>query len=762
MSNAENIQITGGNFVDIGRDMVTNYNFNGSSASPVPVITTILEMLPAANFRQKHLDTLAKWTEGTSLWIMKHRLFEEWYGSDGPGLLWGTGIQGAGKTIMASLVIKSLDKPSEALKGRISVAYVYIRYSEPLSLSDILGALIRQMLERYEDLLPVVELVYAKHHRERTQPTAEELVGIMVECHKTFNVSFFIIDGLDEAPSDIQYALLKALTSLRAKVFVTSRPLDLLQAKFPDAKFLEIVANKADIEKHINAKISQDPKLRAVLEHGSLKSTAIATIQNKSEGMFLHASLQVEALQNCATSKDAHEVLEQFPTKIEDIYSATMRRIMEQPKHHADVALTVLLWVTYAERPLTVTELQHVAGVCPKTLRFDPTRVVAEGILVSTCCSLVVVDEKTRLVRLIHYTAHEFLKKIILQYFPDPDGFITSVCIAHLAACGFTKSTIESKEALDNALAQDPLLAYAHSSWVHHAQRCHNDKPAPPVGDFILSCKSYPVEILNGCDLLGPDHLIAFYDIPLDLLSSSPTTHRNAATPVYGLTPLAVAASANRLSMLDDLLALPEAEVNHGDWTPLIVACFKGYLPLVQRLLTIPGIDLNALSKSGSSALLSACRNGHLGIVQALLASHGTDLNIKNSKGDTPLLRAASGGHIEIVKLLLDAPDIRLNEVNADGWTALGSACSRGHRAIVEILLRLPDIDVNKTAHNGWPPLVAAVHRGHEAIAKMLLQSRTINVNATNGYGASALLCATSKSHVRLIELLLAAAGIDV
>jgi hypothetical protein len=182
-------------------------------------------------------------------------------------------------------VIKSLERRTEASGRRISVAYVYIRYSESSSLCDILGTFVRQMLERYNDLLPLFEDVYAKHHRELTQPTAEELRGLLFECHKRFDASFFVVDGLDEAMPEVRYHLLEALTALEAKVLITSRPMELLQSKFPSAKFLKISASKADIEKHVVAKIEKDSKLREVLDHGSLTRTAITTIQNKSEGM---------------------------------------------------------------------------------------------------------------------------------------------------------------------------------------------------------------------------------------------------------------------------------------------------------------------------------------------------------------------------------------------------------------------------------------------------------------------------------------------
>lgn len=122
----------------------------------------------------------------------------------------------------------------------------------------------------------------------------------------------------------------------------------------------------------------------------------------------MHASLQVEALQNCATVRDARQVLDRFPTKIEDIYSETMGRIEQQSKNYASIARTILLWVTFAERPLTVTELQRVAAIRPDTLKFDPEGIVPEALLVSVCCGLVVVDKKTRLVRLIRTSYYRY------------------------------------------------------------------------------------------------------------------------------------------------------------------------------------------------------------------------------------------------------------------------------------------------------------------------------------------------------------------
>ena len=95
-------------------------------------------------------------------------------------------------------------------------------------------------------------------------------------------------------------------------------------------------------------------------------------------------------------------MMDQFPAKIEDVYTATMERIERQSEHLSKIAWTVLLWVTFARRPLTVTELQHaVSYVHSDTLKPDHEALIAETLLISTCCGLVTVDDKSRMVRLV-------------------------------------------------------------------------------------------------------------------------------------------------------------------------------------------------------------------------------------------------------------------------------------------------------------------------------------------------------------------------
>ncbi|GKZ75288.1 hypothetical protein AnigIFM50267_004467 [Aspergillus niger] len=65
----------------------------------------------------------------------------------------------------------------------------------------------------------------------------------------------------------------------------------------------------------------------------------------------------------------------------------------------------------------------------------------------------------------------------------------------------------------------------------------------------------------------------------------------------------------------------------------LHIAAGKGYLPVVELLLQLPGINVNAQDKHGSTALHEAAYNGRLPIVELLLQHRGTDVNRKDNYG---------------------------------------------------------------------------------------------------------------------------------
>jgi len=82
-------------------------------------------------------------------------------------------------------------------------------------------------------------------------------------------------------------------------------------------------------------------------------------------------------------------------------------------------------------------------------------------------------------------------------------------------------------------------------------------------------------------------------------------------------------------------------------------AARKGDAAAVKAFLD-KGVDANAKTRYGATALSYACDKGHVEVVK-LLIERGADLNVRDTfYGEVPLGWALSRGHAEIVKLLLD------------------------------------------------------------------------------------------------------------
>lgn len=111
--------------------------------------------------------------------------------------------------------------------------------------------------------------------------------------------------------------------------------------------------------------------------------------------------MQLATLREFTSSRQVKETLASFPTDINDLYRQTWQRILGQAHGKAVLARNALTWVLYATRSLTLQEFREVVATCPDTHKYEPERLVPEGVLVGICQGLVIVEEETMLVRLV-------------------------------------------------------------------------------------------------------------------------------------------------------------------------------------------------------------------------------------------------------------------------------------------------------------------------------------------------------------------------
>ncbi|KAG2022453.1 ankyrin repeat domain-containing protein 50 [Coprinopsis cinerea AmutBmut pab1-1] len=772
-----NVTIHGGIFNKAGRDFHQHqhqhhhyhgYPNEGRSIDRPALDRILSRLVPKVNFRAIYLDVQKKCTRGTGEWFIRSRLYREWKNS-ACGILWGMGMPGAGKTVLSSTVIKDLLR-LEQESDDVSVVFVFCRYTEPLSVKDILEAIIKEYLEQHPFLISVVEPLYSRHELTKTEPSEDELVTLLADIETFFRKSFYALDGVDEARNDVQFDLIKLFNSLQGNIILFSRPLDELGAYLDYAVLFSVSAQAEDLEVMIADKLDRHVTLRRILSNPEHKLEVVRRIQEKSAGMMLHASLQIEALQGCATIKSVRRRLEEFPAKLEDMYEATMQRIEAQPPELADLAKRALLWVVFAQRTLGIEELLHFLSYCPETGVFDQEQAVDQATLLAVCCGLIDITRYPYVggdVRLVHFTSKDALEAILCRKYPYPHALLLRTCLQWLANCGIPHWTGANLYP-DNVLFRD----YAYTYWANHAKQCSEDPHMKKVVlRFLQQCTNYPLLLVPPAsvevDFLRPLHVAAQCGLRYILEPKAADAIRAYGWDVNGRTSLgATALALASPEVLDLLLEVDGIDVNarvQGGNTPLMYACFRGDEKSVSRLLGVKGVDVNIQDSRGYTALMLALEACWLagvvgdGNVDCLLKHDGILVNTASSGGVTPLMLASRWCNIRIVEQLLEFEDIDANAMCNAGRTALseavtscnhpphlaGEACGE---SIVDRLLQSMSIDaIISTDHEGRTALMQACATFSQcgAVVRRLLHVEGIPLDTVDRQGHTALSLAS-------------------
>ena len=100
-----------------------------------------------------------------------------------------------------------------------------------------------------------------------------------------------------------------------------------------------------------------------------------------------------------------------------------------------------------------------------------------------------------------------------------------------------------------------------------------------------------------------------------------------------------------------------------GKWegTCLMVAVLRQWNQVVAKLLSCPGINVNAKDKLNWTALDHAACFGNVGILKMLMATPGILHNEKDLWGWTPIQLAAVRGQTDIVREMAKCPHIDLD-----------------------------------------------------------------------------------------------------
>ena len=447
------------------------------------------------------------------------------------------------------------------------------------------------------------------------------------------------------------------------------------------------------------------------------------------------------------------------------VYDQTLERIRKQEDGRSNLGMGVLMWVSHAERPLRIDELCHALAVDTETMDLDPGNIRPQETVIGSCLGLVVVDNQTSTLRLIHYTLHEYLSRS--DTLPNAHETLAEICLAYLNFERVKRLRADRFLNLQNM----PFLEYSSLYWGNHAKmglsdrakslalglltRYDNHISATLLCNQTQSCNS-PLVTSHGFAGL---HCASYFGIcevvaALIEMDGCDVDQRDWK----GFTPLGWAAQRGNEAVVGLLLIQdrvnPEKADNAGQ-TPLWWASSKGHEWVAKLLLARDDVNPDKSNCYGQTPLSAASENGHEALVRLLLTRVEVNPNKPDNYGQTPLLRAVSNADESVVRLLLSRDDVNPDKPDNDGRTLLWWASRSGKTGAVRGLLTRDNVNPNKSDESGQTPLSAAAGNGYEAVVKLLLARDNVDPDKPDNDGRTPLWHASLNANESVVRLLL-------
>ncbi|CAG9578217.1 unnamed protein product [Danaus chrysippus] len=191
---------------------------------------------------------------------------------------------------------------------------------------------------------------------------------------------------------------------------------------------------------------------------------------------------------------------------------------------------------------------------------------------------------------------------------------------------------------------------------------------------------------------------------------------------------------------------------NSIGWTPLLIACHRGHMELVNTLLSNHA-RVDVFDVEGRSALHLAAERGFLQVCDALLTNKAF-INSKARNGRTALHLAAMNGYAHLVKFLIRDHNAMIDVLTLKKQTPLHLAAAFGQIEVCKLLLEL-GANIDATDELGQKPIHAAAQNNFSEVVQLFLQQHPNLVMATTKDGNTCAHIAAIQGSVKVIEELM-------
>ncbi|RYP30902.1 hypothetical protein DL767_006034 [Monosporascus sp. MG133] len=377
-------------------------------------LKTWLHATSCAN-EQKRYSDIQRDFPGTGRWLLDNQSIKEWMDPiypTIPPLLWLNGIPGAGKTILASLIVE------ECRKLRIHPDVLYFYYGVDECPRDERRKITQWFRHLVEDLEPPrqdrVRCLFVSQYDGVAQRDFRGLTAVQIKAHHT--------------RADIQ--------------------------QFS-------VASAAKIQDELG--LPDD-----------LRAQVASRIEEAADGMFLLAKLIADILGDSTSIEDLEVELQNdvLPTELKQAYARIILRLFNREtsnKHNSRRAafLFILKWLVCAKRTVKWREIQAAKAVDIDSQTVDIERRRFRQDCKDLCGSMVETFDDGS-VELVHTTAKFFLIEENHVQLPQEDLSLANFCVDYLNLEGFRDGATRARELFPNGYYA--LMDYAVPYWIRHLE----------------------------------------------------------------------------------------------------------------------------------------------------------------------------------------------------------------------------------------------------------------------------------------------------
>ncbi|KAJ3559868.1 hypothetical protein NPX13_g9478 [Xylaria arbuscula] len=327
--------------------------------------------------------------EGSGAWLQKEEFFEVWMNHQAP-ILWVFGGPGAGKTMLSTWLITTLNKQFESkseMSGATHVSYFFVKENvEDLRNPNILFKTMAWQIQQTDPLFRRHAATVCEFNR-KTAGAEDTWENLFLEFYQGFQGqdrrAVLIIDGLDEAEIHTQRRILRLMkdyvSRIRAgqpariqfAVFgrLTLRPeLERIQLD-REEKIIEVssVKNYEDMENYITNRVKNLTivrMMRSKKPDGPKEAKKFARgvrqkVLDGAAGVFLWAQLLLDQMEG-KDDRQINQVLANPPGNLYDMIYSVFKRISQDDEVDKPTVNRLLAWVAFAKRPLSFGELDVI------------------------------------------------------------------------------------------------------------------------------------------------------------------------------------------------------------------------------------------------------------------------------------------------------------------------------------------------------------------------------------------------------------------